>query len=144
MHSRFPRVALVAITAAVLALPAVAHGGTANPVKNGNYCMNCTKKLAPGDFHVAKNGRSIDAWSYYNKCAPVPVASPPKIAIKNGHFSFSGTLTDVTKKKIHFVLKGSFVTSHLATGMAQATGGGKTCKAVAFKAKFTRTGPFQG
>jgi hypothetical protein len=136
----------VALAAAVtaIAVPAVAASGSAKPVPNGNYCMNCTKKLAPGDFHVSKNGKSIDAWSYFNKCAPVPVAHPPKIAIKAGKFSFSGTLMEVTKTKLHYTLKGHFVTPHLAKGTVNATGGGKTCKAVSFKAKFVRTGPFQG
>lgn len=129
---------------AALAVPAVAAAGSARPIANGNYCMNCTAKMAPGDFHVAKNGKAIDGWSYFNKCARVPVAHPPKIAIRRGKFSFKGTLRDVTKAKIHFMFKGHFVNRRLAVGVVNATGGGKSCKAVSFKAKFQRTGPFQG
>jgi hypothetical protein len=134
---------LSAVVAAV-AVPAVAATKFAKPVPNGNYCMNCTPKLDPGDFHISGSGKWIDAWSYFNNCAPVPVAKPPKIAIKGGKFSFSGTLTEVTKTKLHYTLKGHFVTPHLAKGTVNATGGGKTCKAVSFRAKFVRTGPFQG
>jgi hypothetical protein len=70
------------------------------------------------------------------------VPKVPKIAIKNGSFSFTGTLVDVTKRKLTFTFEGSFVSGHLATGVVNATGGGTTCTATPFKAKFTRTGPF--
>ncbi len=50
----------------------------------------------------------------------------------------------MTGKKYQFLVKGHFVTSHLIQGVINATGGGRTCKAVSYKAKFTQTGPFQG
>ena len=135
-------VALVAAIAA-LAVPTVAAAGPVAPVANGNYCMNCTAKLAPGSFHIAKSGKAIDHWVYYNKCAPVPVLDAPQIAIRHGQFSFHGTLTAVTHKKLSYTLTGHFVSAHLVTGSVNATGGGKSCTAVKFKAKFTQTGPFQ-
>jgi hypothetical protein len=136
------RAGAVAVGIAAIALPGVALAGAAKPVANGNYCMNCTKKLAPGDFHVAKDGKSIDNWTYYNDCAPVPVRNPPKIAIKNGSFSFKGKLPLVTGKKVMFTIKGHFVSSKQANGLVNASGGGKSCNAVPFKAKYTRTGAF--
>jgi hypothetical protein len=136
------RAAALAGGVAALALPAAAMAGSAQPVADGNYCMNCTAKVLPGTFHVSKDGKSIDGFTYYDKCAPVPVPKMPKIAIHDGKFSFTGTLVDVTKRKLEFTVKGSFVSSHLATGVVNATGGGKSCKATSFKAKFTRTGPF--
>lgn len=138
------RVAALLPGIAALAIPASASGGSARPIPNGNYCINCTAKTAPGGFHISRDGKFIDAWDYFDKCAPVPVAKPPKIRVSNGKFSFSGTLKDVTKKRLHYTLKGRFVTARLATGVVDATGGGKSCKAVSFKAKFTRTGSFQG
>jgi hypothetical protein len=136
--------ALVALIAAVaLAVPVAALARNAAPVKNGNYCINCTKKKLPGEFHVSKTGRRIDNWEYYNDCARVPVIKHPAIAIRKGAFKYSGTLTDVTRARIHFTLKGHFVSPREAVGVVNATGGGRTCKATTFKAKFTRTGSFQ-
>jgi hypothetical protein len=137
------RAVVLAAGVAALAIPGAALAVSAAPVANGTYCINCTEKMSPGSFHIAKNGKTIDHWVYYNKCAPVPVLNPPAIAIKSGQFSFHGTLTSVIKKKLSFTLTGHFVSAHVVRGTANATGGGKSCKAVTFTAKFTRTGPFQ-
>lgn len=135
------------IVAALTALTATgsvtAFAGTAKPVKNGNYCINCTTKLSAGSFHVGTNGKRIDHWIYYNKCNPVPVAKVPPIPITNGSFSYKGTLTNVAKKQITFTISGTFSSAHLITGTIRGTGGGKTCAAVPMKAKFTGTGSFQ-
>jgi hypothetical protein len=134
--------------AALLAVPAVtlaAGSHPAKPVPNGNYCINCTAKKAPGSFHVSSDGKSIDHWVYYNNCARVPIPKAPAMPIsKDETFHFKGTVKDVTGTKLQFLVKGHFVTSHLIEGVINATGGGRTCKAVSYKAKFTQTGPFQG
>jgi len=134
-------------SAALLVVPAVTVAATskpAKPVHNGNYCINCTAKKSPGSFHVSTDGKSIDNWAYYNNCARVPVAKMPSMPIsKQGTFHFRGTLKDVTGARLQFAVNGHFVTSHLIQGTINATGGGRTCKAVSYKAKFTKTGPFQ-
>ena len=133
--------AMVAAFGATGSVAALA--GTAKPVNNGNYCINCTAKQGAGSFHVGTNGKRIDHWIYYNKCNPVPIAKVPSIPITNGSFSYKGTLTNLARKKITFTIVGKFATSKLITGTIRGTGGGKTCAAVPMKAKFTRTGPFQ-
>ena len=136
------------VSAGLLVLPGLALAGStrpSKPVSNGNYCGNCTAKDSPLIMHVSTKGTSIDGWSYYNNCERLPVKKHPVIPIsKAGTFSWAGALKDVTGAKLQFVLKGRFVSAHLIAGIVNATGDGRNCSSVQYKAKFTRTGPFQG
>jgi hypothetical protein len=123
----------------LLAVPAI---GLASPVpiKNGNFCVNCTKGSSPGSFHVSKTGVMIDKLLYYNNCARVPVATMPKIPITDGAFELSATVKNVIGQKITYSIKGRFTTPKLVVGTINATGGGHACNAVSFKAKYVNTG----
>ena len=126
----------------ILLLLAVPASGLASlvPIKNGNFCVNCTKGNSPGSVHVSKTGGMIDKLVYYNNCARVPVATMPKIPITDGAFELSATVRNVIGQKITYSIKGRFTTPKLAVGTINATGGGRACKAVSFKAKYVNTG----
>jgi hypothetical protein len=77
------------------------------------------------------------------RCAGVPAIGFPKTPILNGAFTRTATIKNVLGKKITYTLNGRFVGPKLATGSINATGAGKTCKAVSFKARFSGTGAAQ-
>jgi hypothetical protein len=135
--------ALLALGAAVLLVPALGSASTVKPVKYSTFCINCTPKMEPGNFHVSKSGLTIDSLTYFNNCAGVPAIGFPKTPILNGAFTRTATIKNVLGKKITYTLNGRFVGPKLATGSINATGAGKTCKAVSFKARFSGTGAAQ-
>ncbi|MEA2387119.1 MAG: hypothetical protein QOJ22_1293 [Thermoleophilaceae bacterium] len=137
LHLTLPVVVLAALV--LLAVPATGLASP-TPTKNANFCVNCTKANHPGSFHVSSNGGMIDKLVYYNNCARVPATTIPKIPISDGAFELSATVKDVTGAKITYSIKGRFTTPKLVSGTINATGGGHTCKAVPFTAKYVSTG----
>ena len=137
LHLTLPIVVLAALV--LFAVPATGLASS-TPSKNANFCVNCTKANHPGTFHVSSNGGMIDKLTYYNNCARVPATTIPKIPISNGAFELSTTVKDVMGQKITYSVKGRFTSPKLVIGTINATGGGHTCKAVPFTAKYVNTG----
>ena len=130
--------AACAAAALALAIPALA----ASPAKNSEFQAKGPHNQITPTFETDKTGKHVVNFSFFNDCAPVPILNMPKIAVKAGRFSYSGTVTDVTHKKIKVKFKGHFTTAKVAKGTVNFSRSGKACPTTSYTAK--RTGKATG
>ena len=123
--------AACAAAALAFAIPALA----ANPAKNSEFQAKGPHNQITPTFATDKTGKHVVNFSFYNDCAPVPILDMPKLAVKAGRFAYSGTVTDVTKKKIKVKITGHFTTSTVAKGTVNFSRAGKACPTKSYTAK---------
>jgi hypothetical protein len=124
---------IIAVGVGALCLvPALALA--ANPAKNSAFQWCETKDKCSFGFETSKDGKRIKDIKAYNKCAQVPAVFP-KIAVKDGKFSKTGTVTDVIGQKLTYTIKGSFTTPKKAVGTYDIDRKGCSAKAQKFTAK---------
>src|SRR5690242_6388938 len=108
-----------------LVLP-VSAAFAASATSDGNYQQLKGNKFVV-EFHVAKNGKSIDMFSAYTKCNGVPFNPPVTIKItKGGAFNLTGKAKDVLGKMHGVVVHGKFTSAKAAKGTYKIDGPG--CK----------------
>jgi hypothetical protein len=123
---------LAAVVAAICLVPALAFA--ADPAKNSAFEWCKTADSCPLRFETSKDGKKVIDIKAYNKCAQVP-ATWPKIAIRSGKFSKTGTITDVTGQKLTYTFKGKFTRPKKAVGTYDIDRKGCSAKPTDFVAK---------
>jgi hypothetical protein len=113
-------------------VPALAFA--ASPAKNSAFQWCESKEKCSFGFETSKDGKKIKNIKAYNRCAQVP-APFPKIAVREGKFSKTGTVTDAIGQKLTYTIKGSFTTSKKAVGTYDIDRKGCSAKAQKFTAK---------
>ena len=132
---------LAATCAAALACAIPAFAAT--PAKDSAFEAKGNHNQVTPTFETDKTGTHVKFFSYFNACAPVPVLNMPAIAIKHGSFSYTGTVTDVTKKKLKVKITGRFVKATVVKGTVNfSQASGKSCPTASYTAK--RTGKATG
>ena len=120
------------VVLAACAIPALAFA--ADPAKNSAFQWCKTRDQCPFGFETTKTGRYIKEIKAYNKCAAVP-AVYPRIRVKAGKFSKTGTVTDVIGQKLTYTIKGRFTRPRKAVGTYDIDRKGCSAKPTEFVAK---------
>ena|SRR5947209_20270773 len=136
MSQRFRRSAACGLV--VLAVPAAAFA--AAPKKNAHFDQRTSKQTFI-DFDVSKDGKTIQNFSSYRECNPVPFKTQFKFKIKSGKFGGTTKATDVLNRPFTIVLKGKFTSATKATGTVQISRAGCTGKVHPFAAKYDASVP---
>ena len=123
---------LLAAAAAICLVPALAFA--ADPAKNSAFQWCESKDRCPFYFETSKDGKKVIDIKAYNKCARVP-ATYPKIPIRSGKFSKTGTVTDVIGQKLTYTFKGKFTRPKKAVGTYDIDRKGCSAKPTEFVAK---------
>ena len=123
---------LAALVAAICLVPALAFA--ADPAKSSAFRWCETRDSCPFAFETSKDGKKVIDIKAYNKCAQVP-AIFPKLGIRSGKFSKTGTVTDVTGKKLTYTFKGRFTRPKKAVGTYDIDRKGCSAKPTDFVAK---------
>ena len=118
------------VTAAFL-VPALAFA--ADPAKNSHFRW-CKGDRCSLTFNTSKDGRYIQNLAMYNKCAELP-ANYPRIRVRNGRFSKSGSVKNVVGKTVEFAIKGRFTRARKAVGTFDADMAGCNARVTDFVAR---------
>lgn len=123
---------VAAVVAAICLVPALAFA--ADPAKNSAFQWCPEKDDCPLRFETTKNGRYIKDVKAYNDCARIP-ANYPRIRVRNGKFSKSGTVEDLAGQKLTYSFQGRFTRPKKAVGTYEIDRKGCTAKPQKFVAK---------
>ena len=122
----------VAVVAGICLVPALAFA--ADPAKNSAFQWCETRDRCAFGFETSKNGRYVKEIRAYNDCARVP-AEFPRIRVRDGKFSKTGTVTDFIDQKLTYTFKGRFTRPRKAVGTYEIDRKGCNSKPIKFVAK---------
>ena len=98
---------------ALLIVPAISFA--ADPAKDSTFQWCETQEICAFAFDTTKSGRYLKNIRAYNKCNEVP-AEFPRVRVRDGKFSKTGTLKNVIDQKITYTFKGEFRRPKKAVG----------------------------
>ena len=129
------------LATALLLIPALSFA--AKPAKNSTFQWCETPQVCAFGFMTTKNGKYLKDIRAYNKCNEVP-AEFPRIRVKDGKFSKTGTVKNVLGQKLTYTIKGEFKKPKKAVGTYDIDRKGCKAKARKFTAKKIRSSPNEG
>jgi hypothetical protein len=103
----------LALALALLLVPALSLA--ADPAKDSVFQWCNTRQTCPFAFETTKTGRYIREIRAYNRCSQVP-AKFPRIRVRDGKFSKTGTVRNVTGQKLTYTIRGEFKRPKKAVG----------------------------